>query len=85
MHIPFGYSMPAIWGFDHIKSKDTWSVEKDYMKRFWESLREHAKSIIDFQKKIMLPLTREELKSYEESKVCYICRKYLIKKYSLKV
>ena len=32
------------------------------MKTFCESLREHAKNIIDFEKK-MLPLTKKELKS----------------------
>ena len=30
------------------------------MKKFCESLREHAKDIIDFEKKKMLPLTKEE-------------------------
>ena len=34
------------------------------MKKFFESLREHAESITDFEKKKMLPLTRKELKSY---------------------
>ena len=29
------------------------------MKTFGESLREHAKNIIDFEKKSMLPLTKE--------------------------
>ena len=28
----------------------------------------------------MLPLTNKELKSHEDTKICYICRKYLIKK-----
>ena len=31
------------------------------MKKFCESLREHAKYIIDFEKKKMLPLTKEEI------------------------
>ena len=34
------------------------------MKKFCESLREHTKNIIDFEKKKMLPLTKEELKSH---------------------
>ena len=33
------------------------------MKMFCTSLREQAKNIIDFEKKKMLPLTKEELKS----------------------
>ena len=43
------------------------------MKKVCESLKEHAKNIIDFEKKKMLPLTKEELKSYQDAKVCYIC------------
>ena len=36
-------------------------------------LRECPKNVIDFEKKEMLPLTREELKSHPDAKVCYIC------------
>ena len=42
------------------------------MKKFCESLREHARSIIDFEKKKMLPLTRKELEPHEDAKICYI-------------
>ena len=49
------------------------------MKKFCESLKEHAKSIIDFEKKKMLPLARKDLKSHENAKECYICGKYFIK------
>ena len=38
------------------------------MKRFFTSLRKHAKNTIDFEKKKMLPLTKEELKSYQDAK-----------------
>ena len=37
------------------------------------------KNIIDFEKKKVLPLTKEELKSYQDAKVCYICRKGILK------
>ena len=46
------------------------------------SLREYAKNIIGFEKKKKtLPLTKEELKSHQDAKICYIreCRK-IIKK-----
>ena len=52
------------------------------MKKFCESLREHAKNIIDFEKKILLPLTKEELKSYQYTKVCQICGKRILRKLS---
>ena len=43
------------------------------MKTFCESLRKYARSITDFKKKKMLPLTIEELKSHENAEKCYIC------------
>ena len=45
------------------------------MKKFCESLKEHAKSIIDFGKKKMSPLTEKEIKSHQDAKICYICGK----------
>ena len=51
------------------------------MKKFCESLRKHAKNIIDFGKKKMLPSTKVELKSHQDSKVCYICGKIFLKKF----
>ena len=50
-HIPCGYSMSTIWGFDHIKDKHTLCRVKNCMKKFCTSFREHAKNIIDFEKK----------------------------------
>ena len=43
--------MAAIWGFDQTGNKHTLYCGKDCMKKFCESLRKHAKSIIDFEKK----------------------------------
>ena len=61
-HITCGYSVSAIWTFDHIENKHTLCRGKDCLKKFFESLREHAtKNIIDFEKEKMLPLTKEEL------------------------
>ena len=50
------------------------------MKKFRESLREHVKNITDFKKKKILALTKEELKSHQDEKVCYICEKRILKK-----
>ena len=59
------------------------------MKKFYESLREHAKSIMDFEKKKMLPLIREELESHEDPTVCCICGtrffKYLFRNYLFRI
>ena len=65
--------------FDNIYKKHTLYRGEDCIKKICESLREHAKKIIDFEKKKMLPLTKEELKSYQDTKVCYICGKKLLK------
>ena len=43
----------TIWTFDNIENKDTLYRGEDCMKKFYESLREHAKNIIDFEKKIV--------------------------------
>ena len=79
-HISWRYSMLTIWAFDHIENKNTLYRGKDCMKMLCKSLREHAKNIIDFQKKKMLPLTKEGLKSHQDAKVCYICGKRIFKK-----
>ena len=52
------------------------------MKRFCTSLKEHAKIIIVFEKKKILPLIKEELKSHQHAKECYICGKRILKKFS---
>ena len=56
--------MSTFWAFDHIENKHTLYRRKDYMNKFCESLREHAKNIIDFEKKKILPLTKEEQNSH---------------------
>ena len=63
-HIPCGNLMSKSWGSDHIKDKYNLYRGEDCMEKICESLREHAESITDFEKKKMLPLTRKELKSY---------------------
>ena len=74
--------MSTIWGFDNIEKKHTLYSGEDCLKRLCKSLREHAKNIIDFEKQKMLPLTKEELKSYQDAKVCYICGKRFLRKFT---
>ena len=50
------------------------------MEKFCQSLREQARNIIGFEKKKMFELTKEELKSHEDVKVCYICEKRILQK-----
>ena len=44
------------------------------MKKCCEYLRDHAMKIINFKKKKMKSLTKEQQESYENAKVCYICK-----------
>ena len=67
--------------FDHIKDKHSLYCGKYCMKKFCECLREYTKSIIDFETKKMLPLTRKEFKSPEDAERCYICGIKFFKKF----
>ena len=51
-HVPSGFSMPSILSFRHIENKHDAYKGKDYMKKFCESLREHAMKIINFNEVI---------------------------------
>ena len=51
------------------------------MKRFCEFLREHAMIIINFKKKKMKLLTKEQQKSYANATIYYICKKKIQNKY----
>ena len=45
------------------------------MTNFCKDLREHPTKIIKYEKKDMIPLTKKEEESYNNQKVCYICKK----------
>ena len=69
--------MSTILPFRSIENKHG----KDCMKKFCEFLREHAMKIIDFKKKKMKLLTKEQQESYENAKICYICKEKFENKY----
>ena len=45
------------------------------MKKFCEDLKDQAMKIINCEKKETIPLTNEEKESYENQKICHICKK----------
>ena len=49
--IPSGFSMSTLSSFKSIENKHDIYRSKDCMKKFCESLREHAMKIINFKKK----------------------------------
>ena len=72
-HIPSGFSMCTISSFRYIENKHDIYRSEDCMKKLCEYLREHTMKIIDFKKKTMKSLTKEQQESYENTKVCYSC------------
>ena len=65
--------MPAICEFDDIKNKHDVCRGKSCMKRFCESLKEHAMKTI-LKKKKMVSLINKEFESYANQENCYICK-----------
>ena len=81
-----GEHIPSVFQWQqnhHLKIKNYHGVNrgKDRMKKFCESLREPAMEIINFKKKKMKLLTNEQWESYENAKICYICKERLEDKY----
>ena len=81
-HIPSRFSMSAIISFRSIENKYDVYRGEDYMKTFCELLTEHAMKIINFKKRKMKILTKEQQKSYENGKICYISKEKFENKYS---
>ena len=73
VHIPSGFSMSTISSFRSIENKHDMYRGKDCMKTFCEFLREHTMKTINFKKKKMKLLPKEQQESYENAKICYIC------------
>ena len=45
------------------------------MKKFCKDLKEHATRIINYEKKKIIPLTKEEKINYNDKQIFYICKK----------
>ena len=80
-HIPTGFSMSTISSFRSMENKHDVYRGKDCMKKFSKFLREHAMKIFNFKKKEMKSLTEEQKESYENAKICYICKEKFKNKY----
>ena len=75
-------SIFTISSFKSIENTHDVCTSKDCIKKFWESLREHAKKIINFKKKKIKLLTNEQQKKKNE-KNCYICKDKFEDKYAI--
>ena len=74
-HIPSGYPIYTNCSFDKSNNKLSYYRGEHCMKRFCKDLKDHATKIIDFKKKAMIPLTKEEEDNYNKENICYICKK----------
>ena len=74
-HIPSGYSIYTNCSFDKSNNKLSYYRGEDCMKRFCKDLKDHATKIIDFKKKDLIPLTKEEKDNYNKENICHICKK----------
>ena len=61
--------------FDTTKNNLDYYRTKNCMKNFCLDLREHATKIINYEKKEIIPLTKEEKNWHNMQKVCHICKK----------
>ena len=73
--------MSTISSFRNIENKHDVYRGKNCMKKYCESLKEQAIKIVNFKKKKMKLLTKEQQESYENAKICYICKEKIDKKY----
>ena len=74
-HVPSGYSIFTHCSFDESKNKLNCYGKDDCMNKFRKDLRKHVTKMINYEKKKMIPLTKEEKIYHNKQKICYICKK----------
>ena len=79
-HIVSGFSKSTTSSFRSRENKHDVYRGKNCMKKFCEYSREHSLKIINLMKKTKL-LTKEQQESYENAKICYICKENFENKY----
>ena len=83
-HVPSGYLIYTNCSFDKANNKLSYYRGEDCMKRFCKDLKDHATKIIDFKKKTMLPLTKEEKDNYNKKiHVIYVKMILIMIKYGI--
>ena len=61
--------------FDEKENKLNYYRGKDCIEKLCKKLKKRAMKIINYWKKEMIPLTKEEKKSYKKQEACHICQK----------
>ena len=62
-----------IFKFDKKENKLNYYRGRDYIEKLSKKLKERALKIINYEEKEMIPLTKDENKSYKKQKKCHIC------------
>ena len=65
--------------FDEKENKLDYCRERDCIENSCKKLKKHAMKIINYEKKEMIPLTKEENKSYKEQETYHICQEKFCK------
>ena len=73
-HEPSGWAMFTRCSFDKKENKLNYYRGKDCIEKLCKKLKERAMKIINYEEKEMIPLTKEENKSYKEQEKCHICK-----------
>ena len=68
------FSMSIILSFRSKNNKHAVYTCKDSIKKICEPLRKHTIKIINFKKIKVKLFTKEQQESYENAKICYICK-----------
>ena len=76
-HVPSGYSIFTNYSFDKSYNNLRHYRGEDCMKRFCKDLKDHATRIVDFKRKFITPLTKDEEDRYYKKNTCHICMKDL--------
>ena len=71
-HVPSGYSIFTNCSFDKSNNNLSHYRGEDCMKRFCKDLKDHATRIVDFKRKFITPLTKDEEDSYDKKKILVI-------------
>ena len=72
-HEPSGWAMFTRRSFNEKEKKLNYYRGKDRIEKLCKKLKERAMKIINYEKKEMIPLFKEENKSYKEQGTCHTC------------
>ena len=77
-HEPSGWSMSVICSFDEKENKFNYYRGKDCIEKLCKKIKESANEIINYKKRDIIPLTQEEVNSYNEQEICYYAKKSFV-------